>query len=106
MAASVVVKTKTNVGAKKRVLAEVTLDSSYTTGGYEIKPSQLAGLRVIDDAQCGFKALSGAEATAVGAAFYNPATKKLTIQSYKTQTEIAAATSLSSVVVILEAWGR
>ena len=107
MAATVAVKSKAVVGDRRRVVAEITLDNSYATGGYEIKPEKL-GLRSILDAGagCGFKALSGAEATAVGGAYFDPSTKKLKILSYKTQAEIANATNLSSVVVVMEAWGR
>lgn len=105
MAATVSVKTRSIAGAKRRHLAEITLDSSYATGGYEIKPAQL-GLRVIDDAPCNLKVGSGAEATTVGGASYDPATKKLKVQSYKTQAEIANATNLASVVIQMEAWGR
>jgi hypothetical protein len=105
MAATVAIKSKAIVGDRRRVVAEITLDASYATGGYEIKPEKL-GLRNILDAECHFKSLSGAEATPVGNAYYNPATKKLTIQNSKTQAEIAAAANLAGVVVLLEAWGR
>lgn len=105
MAASVVVKTKAVVGAKRRILAEVTGDSSYPTGGYEVKPSAF-GLRIIDDAQVNLKIGSGAEATPIGGGYYIPSTKKLVVQNYKTQAELANATNISTTVFFVEAWGR
>jgi len=105
MAASVSVKTRAVTGSKRRIVAEVTGDTSYPTGGYEVAPKQL-GLRVIDDAQVSLKIGSGAEATPIGGGYYTPSSKKLVIQNYKTQAELANATNISSVVLIMEAWGR
>lgn len=105
MSATAVVKTRTVAGAQRRVVAEFTLDASYPAGGYEIKPAAF-GLRVFDGAPvCRLKSLSGSEAVRVGSASYDLPTKKLKVFDYKTQAEIAAASNLAAVVVVVVAWG-
>jgi hypothetical protein len=92
-------------GAERRTRTELTLDNSSPAEGYSVTPTQL-GLRVVTDADCSIKAGSEAEATTVGGATYDPATKKLVVLDYKTQKPMAAGKDLSKVVVVVKAYGR
>ncbi len=99
MAATVAVSQQNFVGNKRHVLVTVTPDTSYLTGGYSIKPSDI-GLVTIDSADAG----AGDGTTTAVVWKYNTGTQKL--QAYWTGAglsavlaEVTNATNLSASVV-------
>lgn len=84
------------LGNKKATVATVTFDDSYPTGGLALNPSQV-GLAFFD-----FIAVDGAAGYNV---VYNYDTGKLMAYGSTAGTEVAAETSLATVVVRILAIG-
>jgi hypothetical protein len=106
MAASIVVKVKAQaVGAKKRVVAEMTLDGSYPTGGYPVTAKEL-GLQRLEELAVRLRKASGSSSVKVLNAYYDGTAKKVVVNSYESQAEIANGSALGSVTLALEAWGK
>lgn len=90
------------LGNKRISVYDVTMDSSYPTGGESITASDL-GLRRVDFAICTVKAVSGT--VNVAQAHYIPSTGKLKVYD-ETPGEVANAADLSNVVIQVVAIGN
>lgn len=85
------------IGNRREVQCDVTLDSSYPTGGYTLTPATL-GVDGVTDYIIGFATTTGHTFT------YNYATSKL--MAWNGTTQIANAVDLSAVVVRVIASGK
>ena len=93
----------TTVFGNKRVsVAEVTLDSSYPTGGESITATQL-GLKSVDFAITTVKSATGAGVN-VATAYYDNSTSKVLVYD-ETPAQAASEADLSNVVVQIVAFG-
>lgn len=88
-------------GSRRVTVTDVTLDSSYPTGGEAITAAQL-GLSTVLFAFCNVKAVSGT--VNVANAYYDSANSKIKVYD-ETPAEVANAASLASVVIRVMAYG-
>lgn len=93
--------TPTVMGNKRMRVVDVTLDSSYPTGGESITATDLR-LRKVQFAICNVKAVSGT--VNIANAYYDYANQKLKIYD-ETPAEVANAADLSSCVIQVVAFG-
>jgi len=91
-------------GTRRRVSAEVTLDSSYLEGGESLTAKELGLSRVIT-AFCTLLQGSESETVEVGWATYNVEKELIKLFNYKTQKEIASTKDVGKVKVMVVAWG-
>lgn len=88
-------------GSRRVTVTDVTLDSSYPTGGEAITAAQL-GLNTVLFAICNVKAVGGT--VNVANAYYDSANAKIKVYD-ETPAEAANAADLSSLVVRVLAFG-
>lgn len=99
----------TSTGGRKSVIVDITLDSSYATGGYAITTTDLGFVRRIDHMHTGVAMKS--DFTASATVVFNPATSKLVCFSgggsaNTNPPEVANAASLAGYQVRLLFLGR
>lgn len=88
-------------GSRRVTVTDITLDSSYPTGGEAVTAANL-GLSTVLFAICNVKAVSGT--VNIANAYYDQANSKLKIYD-ETPGEVANAADLSSNVVRVLAFG-
>lgn len=91
-------------GAERRVVCEVTFDSSYQSEGEPLTAEQL-GLKFVKWANC--LIINGSEEATVRPtnAYYTPATGKIHLIDSATGKEVASTKNMEKVVVQVEAFG-
>lgn len=89
-------------GDHRVTCANVTLDSSYPTGGESVTPAQL-GLEAVDYAIVNVKSVGGT--VNVANASYDAATSKIKVHD-ETPAEVANTSDLSTLVVQIVAFGH
>lgn len=105
MAISVLVKRTDNFNTGIMVLADVTLDSSYPTGGYAVTPAQL-GLSQIDLVIAGNPDVGGIASSFVTVAAANKLKMwQTTTGANQILVEVANAQDVSTSIVPIMAWG-
>ena len=88
-------------GTRKRTVTNVTLDTSYPTGGESVTASDL-GLNKVEEARVDIIAVGGT--VNVANAFYDLTNNKVKVFD-ETPAEVANAADLSGVQVRITAWG-
>lgn len=91
-------------GARRQVVAEVLLDSSYLENGEPLTAAEL-GLKRVVWGHCHIINGSESETVEVGWARYNASKEVIEVFNYKTQKAIASAKDLSKVIVLVIAYG-
>jgi hypothetical protein len=91
-------------GARRQVVAEVVLDSSYLEGGEPLTAAEL-GLKSVAWAFCLLLQGSESETVEVGWATYNAEKELLKLFNYKTQKEIGSTKNVEKVKVMVIAYG-
>jgi hypothetical protein len=91
----------TVVGNKKHVVADVTFDSSYPTGGEALTAANL-GMTKIDYAECNVKAVGGT--VNVANVYYDRANSKIQVFD-ETPAEVTDTATLATLVVQVKAVG-
>lgn len=91
-------------GARRQVVAEVLLDSSYLEGGEPLTAAEL-GLKRVVWGHCHIINGSESEAVEVGWARYNASKELIEVFNYKSQKAIASGKDLSKCNVLVVAYG-
>jgi hypothetical protein len=92
--------------SQRKTVTDVTLDSSYPTGGETVTATQL-GLAIIEDAVADVKTVSGTVNIAnVFCNISSTGASLLLVVYDETPAEVTDTASLASVVVRVTAWGR
>lgn len=98
------VQTARPPGAERRVIKEVTFDSSYLENGEPLTAAEL-GLKKVTFADCNIT--NGSEEATVrpAIAYYTPSTEKLHLIDSATGKEVASTKDMSKVKVQVVAYG-